>query len=118
MIRIDSAQAARSDAVTTFSLDSDYGSMNESGLENVRQFLDKNRGANVVLNFSRTRIIGASFLGILAQASGRNCAIALVGLNGLCKEAFGPAKLGALFDEFRTHQDAIEAISPHISHLD
>ena len=111
MIRIDSAQVGRDGAVASFSLDFDCGSLNDTELDNLRQFLAENRDANVILNLFRTRNIGASFLDILAQASGRGCVLSLVGLNGLCKEVLETAKLDGVFDVFRTHQEAVEAIS-------
>lgn len=103
------------DDVTVIHLDGDYDSMSESALDEVRETLVKEAETadppRLVVDFSKTRFFGSSFIEILFLAfkrlKERDGRMAVSGMTPFCSEIFRAARIDLLWKSFPTIEEAV-----------
>ena len=106
--------------VTVVALGSEYETLDENDLEDVKDLLLRVASTadppRVVLDLSRTKFFGSAFIELLFRAwnrlndraAGR---FAISGLTDYCKEVVDVTHLDRLWDVYDTSQEAVEALS-------
>lgn len=112
-------QISRQSDVTILDLGESYDSLDTERIERLTRMLrEQAEGADpprLLLDLSRTRFIGSSFLEAVMlawkQVRARSGILALCGLTPLCREVFEAAQLDSIWTLYPTRAEAVEALA-------